>query len=118
MYIKELREATKNDPIKWERLLNEENYWQILKQWHKNKIDAEIKISFERYTQKLFSKINNELLKCKADNILIITHDHVLRTIYYYFFNEFEKRISYLHGFVISKSDFNNGIEKVVCYEE
>jgi len=101
--IDDLRKIRKYKPNEWKELVEIQGYMNILEKWYRGKISEGIVISFGNYIENLIKQIKEKINKNNAKNILIITHDHIIRTLNYYFTKEIIKKIPYLYGFLIKK---------------
>ncbi|MHA1448416.1 MAG: glycosyltransferase [Candidatus Hodarchaeales archaeon] len=100
--IPELRGVQKINISKWNKLIKKNGYLTTIEQWINGNMADDIVTPYDNYIKKLIHSMKSNIETNDAENILVITHDHVVRNMVYFYFNILESRIPYLNGFVIN----------------
>ncbi len=91
--------------IKWRDHKDLFGYGPALINWLKGKMEDEIIEKFEDYLHRLLIEIKSLYASHRGSTILVVTHDHVLICLIYYFYENINLRIPYLHGLIFDEND-------------
>lgn len=91
--------------IKWREHKDLFGYGPAILNWLKGKMEDNIIEKFEDYLQRLIQELKEISIQYKNKTVLIVTHDHVLICMLYYYYNHINLRIPYLHGLILDGKD-------------
>lgn len=101
VFSNKLRKVSFNDFDKWNFLKSSIGYSNTIKLWTENKLESDVIQTFESFVLELLSELKKKISKHQAENVIIITHNHLITYLAFYFFKIIQIKVDYLNGFVI-----------------
>ncbi|MDR2943904.1 MAG: histidine phosphatase family protein [Methanosarcinales archaeon] len=91
----------------WTRLKNEFGFWSVIEKWISGEVSMEVAEPFNKIILPLLEDLWSSISEKNAENIFVVTHDHVIFYLYRLFYSTLERhRINYLGGFSVSLEEF------------
>ena len=90
----------------WEQLKSDFGFLETFQKWSEGEIPETIIESYETSMLSILEDIWQQVVKNKANNVLIVTHDHLILYLHNLFYNTKQRKVQYLSGFSISCDNF------------
>jgi broad specificity phosphatase PhoE len=99
--LNSLRGIRVNDREEWNRLKERVGRDSLMSMWSSGKLDPAIIDSFEAVMGRIVSEIRSEISRNGSENVLVVSHDHMVNALHHYFLGAPEGRVGLLGGFSI-----------------
>ncbi|BAI61024.1 hypothetical protein MCP_0952 [Methanocella paludicola SANAE] len=97
----------------WRRLKNKKGWHGTIQEWVAGKISDKVIYPYDSTIIEIIKSLNIEMDKHHSQNILVVSHNHVIDLLYYYYFNYLAKNVFHLNGFVIDRNEILSGHDKL-----
>jgi broad specificity phosphatase PhoE len=100
-----LRRLKIYDYSKWRRLKNTNGWYKTITDWTTDKISDKVIKNYQSTISEIITSISAEIDAQHSQNVLIVSHNHLINLLFYHYFNTLENNVYHLHGFLIDRKD-------------